>query len=361
MLYYVAEDKMDINLMAPANPLGYGVVGVNILKTLVSEGHSVSYFPIGQISIDQSDTQIFQSCVDNQASFNANAPSLRIWHQHDLAQHVGRGVTCGFPIFELDKFTEREIHHISSQDILFVCSHWAKGLVSQYNHNVHIAPLGVDTSIFSPSKQPAEETTRFINIGKWEIRKGHDVLVEAFNQAFTDEDDVELLMMNHNPFISSEQEQEWMRLYKNSKLGDKIFFLERVEKHEQVADIMKRVDCGVFLSRAEGWNLEALELMACGKQVIITSCSAHSEFCNFKNSLLVKPESQEEAYDGIWFHGQGNWAAIKEAEIRQCADHMRKVYEDKRSGNDTFNKHGVETANKFSWENTVQKIVGAFS
>ena len=116
---------MDINLMAPANPLGYGVVGVNILKTLVSEGHSVSYFPIGQISIDQSDTQIFQSCVDNQASFNANAPSLRIWHQHDLAQHVGRGVTCGFPIFELDKFTEREIHHISSQDILFVCSDWA--------------------------------------------------------------------------------------------------------------------------------------------------------------------------------------------------------------------------------------------
>tara|TARA_R110000765_G_scaffold66922_6_gene129438 strand:+ start:1696 stop:2766 length:1071 start_codon:yes stop_codon:yes gene_type:complete len=350
---------MDINLTTPVNPLGYGTVGTNILKSLVSSGHNVSLFPLGQVSANKEDESLLQSCIKNQSFFNHRAPSIRIWHQHDLAQHIGSGLRCGFPIFELDRLTDRESHHILSQDVVFVCSHWAKTVVEQYNKKSVVVPLGVDSEVFCPSDTPSWETTRFINIGKWELRKGHDVLVDAFNKAFNVDDDVQLLMMNHNPFISEEEEKEWIGLYKDSKLGNKIFFLERVESHRQVADIMKQVDCGVFLSRAEGWNLEALELMACGKQVIITNCTAHTEFCNIKNSLLVTPEAEEEAFDGIWFKGQGRWAAIGEREIDECVEHMREVHKKKQAGTSLLNKYGVETAERFSWENTVKKMTEA--
>ena len=66
---------------------------------------------------------------------------------------------------------------------------------------------------------------------------------------------------------------------------------------------MSKVDVGIFPSRAEGWNLEILELMSCGKHIITTNYSAHTEFCNKENALLVDIDELETAYDGKWFLG----------------------------------------------------------
>ena len=83
-----------------------------------------------------------------------------------------------------------------------------------------VVPLGVDTNIFKPHTT-ARDTTVFFNCGKWEVRKGHDILVNCFNEAFCEEDDVELWMMCENPFLG-EQNSHWINLYKNSPLGHKI-------------------------------------------------------------------------------------------------------------------------------------------
>lgn len=353
---------MNINLTSPANPLGYGVVGTNVLKALVANGHEVSFFPIGHPEVSDEDVSLFQACLNNKDFFCNTAPSIRIWHQNELAQHVGGGMRCGFPIFELDRFTKPEVHHIASQDLVFTCSHWAQSIISSHidNQNVAVAPLGVDPHIFYPTNPEPWEATRFINIGKWEVRKGHDILVNAFNRAFEPSDNVELWMMNHSPFLSDQEHQEWMRLYKRSKMGDRVFFLDRVKNHSEVADVIRSADCGVFPSRAEGWNLEALEMMACGKEVIITNCSAHTEFCNTKNSKMIQITEYEDAFDGIWFTGQGRWARLGEEQVDQCVEHMRTIHRRKQEGS-IFNKHGVRTAKKFSWKNTASKITKAIS
>ena len=113
----------------------------------------------------------------------------------------------------------------------------------------------------------------------------------------------------------------------------------------------------MFPARAEGWNLEALEMMACGKQVIITDFSAHTEFCSKENSLLVSIDETEIAYDGKWFHGQGNWAKIGDKQIQQIAQHMKNVHKSVQNHENTRNTAGVETAEKFSWQNSAQKIM----
>ena len=102
--------------------MGYGVVGINVLKALHSAGHSVAYWPIGSAEVDPVDVSLIQEMVNNQEEYSSHASSLRIWHQHDLAQHVGKGLHCAFPIFELDTFTERELCHLSQQDRIFTCS-----------------------------------------------------------------------------------------------------------------------------------------------------------------------------------------------------------------------------------------------
>jgi hypothetical protein len=48
----------------------------------------------------------------------------------------------------------------------------------------------------------------FLNVGKWEYRKGHDVLLEAFNKAFEPTDNVRLVMNCHNPCCRAKSREE---------------------------------------------------------------------------------------------------------------------------------------------------------
>ena len=90
---------------------------------------------------------------------------------------------------------------------------------------------------------------------------------------------------------------------------------------------MKQTDCGVFPARAEGWNLELLEMMACGKHVITTNYSAHTEFCNKDNCFLVDINELETAHDGVFFSGEyGHWASFDNSAKDQLIEHMRMVH-----------------------------------
>ena len=358
---------MELNLTSPINNLGYGVTGLNILKGLVRNQCTVSYWPIGSPSVsNQEDAQLVRQSMDERKFFNSNAPSLRIWHQNDMAQHIGKGRRVGFPIFELNRFSKMEKHQLTCLDNIIVCSEWAKSVVEDeipfMRNRVGVAPLGVDTYIFNHQKaNKTSKKTIFFNAGKWEVRKGHDILCDAFNKAFSEKDNVELWMMNDNPFLEESAQKEWHKLYLESKLGSKIKIIPRVNTHEEVAEIMAMTDVGVFPSRAEGWNLEALEMMSMGKYVIITDFSAHAEFATHINSKLISIDETEKAYDGIWFHGDGEWASIGESQIEQLVTHMRTLHECKQSdienGRLNKNERGIVTAQKFSWENSAKKVM----
>ena len=181
----------------------------------------------------------------------------------------------------------------------------------------------------------------------------------AFNEAFNQDDDVELWMMCDNPFYSEEENFKWERLYRSSALGDKVRVVPRQPSQQDVYNVMSQADCGVFPARAEGWNLELLEMMSCGKQVIATNYASHTEFCNEDNCMLVNTDDLEDAHDGKWFRGQGKWASIKEEQITQIAEHMRAVHEKKKKDELNINQAGVDTAKQFSWLNSAKKIIEA--
>ena len=346
-----------MNIISPINSLGYGVAGLNIVKAM-SELETVALWVVGNPEVTtQQDANIIRKALGEASVPRFDDPCLRIWHQHDMSQFVGKGMHIGFPFFELDKFREQEKLHLNHLDRLFVSSQWAKDIaVDQLflkEKDIRVIPLGVDSEVFKPVDLKEEEKTIFFNCGKWEIRKGHDILVNMFNKAFEKDDDVELWMMTSNPFLTEKEDSEWKNMYLNSKLGDKIKFIDRQTTHEEVYNIMCQTTCGVFPSRAEGWNLELLEMMSCGKQVIATNYSAHTEFCNNDNAMLVDVEGVELAYDGKWFHGKsGSWAKITDAEQDILIDMLKTVH-----ANHRFNKEGVETGKQFSWRNTAKSIL----
>ena len=357
---------MNINLIAPICSTGYGVAGTNFTKALTKAGHKLTLYPIGQADCLPDDIPIFQQAVNNAGGYDPEAPCVRIWHQFQLDQFVGRGHHIGFPIFELDKFNEVETHHLKSVDRLFVCSNWAKKVIENNNISVHtdVVPLGVDPTIFYPSQveRPANQPYTFMNAGKWEVRKGHDVLVDIFNKAFELEDDVRLWLLPHNPFLNEQETNEWARKYKESKLGSKIMIISPCKTSYDVASLMRQADCGIFPSRAEGWNLELLELMACGKPCIATNYSAHTEFCTNEDTWFIDIDETEPAEDGKWFFKQGNWAKIGEKQIDQAVRYMRLAYKNRNGAwPEPTERKCYKQAIKFTWKKSSEIFINCLS
>lgn len=329
---------MDLNLTAPINKLGYGVAAGHFLEGLINLGVNVHLQPLGPFEIPTARNEYLTKLSK---WFHHDANSLIIYHQNQLARHIGRGMKIGFPFFELNRFTEEELHHLEYQDYIFVSSKWAKQIVQEqfyYNFkyivdkSIKVVPLGVDTSIFRPMPKEVNSTYRFFNGGKWEIRKGHNILLAAFAAAFDKQDDVELVLLPDNPFLTSAELAVWDKRVKTNKLADKIFIMPRLNSQADVAGLMNACDCGVFPARAEGWNLELMECMAVGLPVITTNYSAHTEYCTTENSFLISVNETELAYDGKWFNAQGEWAALESGQFDQLVDYMRFCYKNRPIG-----------------------------
>jgi len=347
------------NFIAPIAPTGYGVVAYNLLKALSKRRHHVSLFPKGNISLPDSGGIIAQA-LQNAKFFKHDDPCLAMWHQFDLSRSIGKGKYVAYPFFELDTFTDGEIHHLEYPDELIASSEWARNVVlnnTVHADKIHVISPGVDLDVFyptTPNTKKEVENFVFLNCGKWEIRKGHDVLIDVFNKAFDVDDKVELWMMPTNQFLNKEEALAWEQMYLNSKMGraGKIKILPWMPSHHDVAYAMNQADCGIFPSRAEGWNLELLEMMACGKDVIATDYSAHTEFCNDDNCWLIKVGGMEPAYDGRWFFEQGNWAILDDEQEEQMIFHMRNVV----GLGSVKNVEGVQTAQRFTWDIMAEKV-----
>jgi glycosyltransferase involved in cell wall biosynthesis len=354
-----------LNLNAPINSLGYGVVGYNIWKSLNScPDTDITLFPISnQVStpclINENQKLLLQSSIQKQDLFDATSPTLKIWHENQLADRIGKGKFIAWPFFEVNKFDNRRRSHLQSVDEIIVSSKWAKQIVEKYvGSYVHVVPCGVDRHIFNETtNKPNTSKCIFFNCGKWEIRKGHDVLHKAFKDAFPMNQNVELWMMTENPFLNQQEKSYWESKYKE----DRIKLIPRVQWQEELANIISSVHCGVFPARSEGWNLEILEMMSMGKKIITTNYSAHTEFCNQENCNLINIEQEEPIFDGKWFVGDnGTWASLEGNAYDQLVNAFKSEYNSWKENPFDLNEKGIETSKELSWNNSADKVKDIF-
>lgn len=369
-----------INLICPINDLGYGVVSKNIFKALAK--YNINLYPLNTDlqSLDKQQIEAYNRGM----LINRKFPDLRVWHQHDLGYFISNISHAALTFFELSHLNKYERSHLNSLDILFVPSQWHKDVAqaSEITTPIVILPMSVDTDIFLPiktnyskflgynqnmfmqfDKSVENHPTVFMTCGKWEIRKGHDIIIDCFERAFSKEDNVKLIVNCHNPFIGQDNKR-WEERY--SYRPNQIDIIpDRLKDQYDLARIYSMVDCGLFPARSEGWNMEASELLAMGKRCIMFNYAAHTQYAKDAGADTFDIDTLEVADDGVFFNSTnpawdgdpGKWASIGDKQKDQIIEMMRSIHNEKQSnGHLTINKKGVEWFRNWTWDDVAEKI-----
>ena len=245
---------MKINLSCPVNNTGYGLASLNIIKELANIS-DLTYLPIGQPAVtSKEDYDLIFSLLSKKYSIDFDAPYIKIWHQFDLSEHIGKGKYYAYPFFELDTFNDYEIKNLRVPDHLFASSQWAKEVIAQnkIDSPVTVIPLGVNREIFNENVvcTRSDDKYVFLNIGKWEIRKGHDILLKLFRSAFPDEKDVELWILaseKTNNYSSPEELKQWKNMYETD---NRVKLFSGFDTQNELAQLVANSNCGLYPSRA---------------------------------------------------------------------------------------------------------------
>lgn len=375
-----------LNLTAPVNTLGFGHAAVNLLQAFHDAGVESSWFPIGAVDYQPHHESAVRAAFERAKRYDPNAPSLRVWHQFSLEHHVGRGPHAGWTFFELDRLTPDEVHQINSLDLMFASSHWAKRVMnfSGVTAPVVVAQPGVDQKVFRQGVKPfwpslvlgpppTKDTTVFMNVGKWSTLKGMDFLLDVFNAAFASGDDVLLVMCCHHPlkvpgFDGHEESKKWADYYLSSSLGlaGKIRVVpHRLSAQHELAALMAAADAGVFLARGEGWNMPATEMLAMGKEVVLTDCTAHSDYGGRAGARMVEVDGDENAFEHPFLpSGKGCWARLGQKALDCAVEQLRAVHKARQENGRTVNQQGVDLfAHEITWRRcatTMGETLGVF-
>lgn len=345
-----------LNLRAPFHmTLGYGHVAGNLARAL-KDIVDLSIIPMGSPFLTTKFDEFHALCNKTPGS---QSDCLVIWHEYALIEHcLGRGRYIGYPFFELNQLDSTRLKNLNYVDHIVVASDWARDVLLN-NHvkkPVSVISPGVDTEVFFPGNDRSEEPTyRFLNVGKYEERKCTRLIADLFNKAFEPADNVELIFHCDSALKQiREQVQSFKQYCGGLKLADKIKFSDIVQTDIALANIMREVDCGLFLSRSEGFGLPMLQMIACGKPIIGTNYSGHTQFLDTKNSLGVPITNFVPARDGIWFNGTGTWADIDKKAQDLTVDYMKGCYLNKVRENLGFS----ETVEKFTWAGAARQVKG---
>jgi glycosyltransferase involved in cell wall biosynthesis len=127
---------------------------------------------------------------------------------------------------------------------------------------------------------------RFLHISSCFPRKGADVLLKAYGDAFTGRDDVALIIKTFpNPHNDVRAQLE--RLRQENPGYPRVDIIEEDWTPGQIASLYRQCHALVAPSRGEGFGLPIAEAMIYGLPVIVTGWGGHRDFCHADNCWLI--------------------------------------------------------------------------
>lgn len=286
--------------------------------------------------------------------------------------HATRGFrNIGYTFFE-NELTDQSRENAAHYDLVLAGSSWCHQKLLEYGiANSGTLIQGIDPTRFAPLP-PNEENKLFIVFsgGKFELRKGQDIVLSAFRKIQQKYNDIVLMNMWYNfwpesmamfqhsrHIMFSSHGNDWNEfmnhIYRINGLDPKRIITLGAIDNEQLAAIYAKTDVGVFANRCEGGtNLVLMEYMACGKPVIASNTSGHKDVLTAQNSLMLDKLTPYPIYDA----NKSLWADWEEPSVDQLVEKIEYAYHHRQKL-----AHLGEQAGRdmlcFTWAETAKSLI----
>ncbi len=361
-----------IRWLAPGPGSGFGDAAQAYLAGLRRLGVPVTWTPMGWPSPDwdspygpvdeRQDTAPRHGDVAGAAVAHDTAPhdtaphdtvvvqGTPLWHPRLAVEAEGRRLVA-FTAWETDRVGRADVAVLEHYDLVLVPSAASADTLVRSGVTVPVRAVPHIARVPAPGHRvPATGRTVFYTMGPWTSRKAVPDVVAAFLAAFTDADDVALVVhttaddlvawrrtgtwppgppgMAHDPRLTT-----WFALARVLAGRDRAPEITLSTRHlapEEVDGLHARGDCFVSLSRGEGWGLCAFDAVAAGNPVVATGWGATAEFLPDGYPYLVDhdlvPTTDDEP-DAWWTPDpQQRWAR---ARLDHAARLLRRVADDR--------------------------------
>ncbi len=276
----------------------------------------------------------------------------------------------GYVFFENELVSE-SVENARRFDVVFAGSTWCMERLQEKGiSNTALLIQGVDTTVFHP--QPVARGGQFVLFsgGKFELRKGQDLVLKAFSILANKLPDMVLLTAWHNPWPASMETmrasphirfelsgRNWVEqmehIYRLNGIDPKrVMTLPSVPPRE-MAQAYRQSDLGLFPNRCEGGtNLVLMEYMACGKPAIVTDATGHKDLCYESNAFLLKRLQPFLVTDGC---GKltGRWV---EPSLDEIIAKIEYAYEHPGEAQ-ARGKAAAEDMKQWPWKRSAQTII----
>lgn len=273
----------------------------------------------------------------------------------------------GYTMFEMADLPRGWVEGCDCMDEIWVPSHFNLESFTRAGvppGKIRIVPLGVEAELFDPEKTqpmqiPGTKGFNFLSIFQWTKRKGWDILLKAYLKAFTQEDDVALVIRSY--YHEGKEVEGRIREY-IQRLGYNIDKIPRISvvsqpvSSDHMPSLYNACQAFVLPTRGEGWGLPYMEAMAMGMPVIGTRFSAHLEFMNGDNSYLIdnlgtELVDEEQVIDSPLYLGT-SWGIPS---LDHTAELMRHVYENGSEAAERGRRARKDILEKWTVKNQVLK------
>jgi len=279
----------------------------------------------------------------------------------------------GYTFFE-NLLPEKAVENAKAFDLIFAGSTWCKEKLTEKGISwSDVLIQGVDPDLFYPfegDKPGAKDFFVIYSGGKFELRKGQDLVIRAvkvmqewhkdvlFVNCWHNSWPISMNTMAYSPWIDYRPQAQWHMdtikkiLFDNGVDLDRTEFLPRVPQ-DQLRKVYECTDIGLFPNRCEGGtNLVLMEYMACGKPAVATFTSGHKDILTDENSLCIKPLLPFE-----FSNGNGNIEALwEEPTLDDIIDNLEFAYHH-RGKIASLGIQAAEDMHRRTWSGTAKGLL----
>lgn len=253
--------------------------------------------------------------------------------------------SIGRSMFETDSLPSHWIAGANALDELWVTGEFNRQSFAKAGVKtpMHIIPGGIDSQLFRPDVAPmvlpGVRGTVFLSVFEWRLRKGWDVLLRAWADAFERNDNVTLVLRTYpisraegldNASVIGGYIDEFLRTQCGGRSRADvapIVILGDAVAAPDLPSLYTAAHVFVLPTRGEGWGRPFMESMACGVPVIATNWSAHLAFLNNSNGYLIDVDGTDAAdFTEVPAYAGQRWASLNAAHLTTL---LQRVHRDR--------------------------------